>query len=337
MVNVVKLGDIRTHLGEGPYWDPIDQVLYFLDKRGRAIWRYDPSSGTFRSWSTPEEPAAVSRTTDGRFIAVLADGFYDFDPSTGRISLLARVSDLRLEESHLNDAKVDRQGRFVAAGAAKPLSHPTDRPPIAKVVSLEGTTISTLDAGYRIGNGPCWSPDGRTFYLADSIERKIYAFEYDTDSGSVGARRLFADVSAMSGVPDPLSGTPDGATVDAQGRLWSVLHGAGNVVCFTLDGSVDMILETPVRWLTSIQFGGPDLDEMYVTSLDPTQIGQAPDDSGGYLYRVEGHGTRGLPEPVSNGTYKLCRPCELDAHGERNDARQVSSGVAFPPSGTPTG
>lgn len=286
-MHVRRLGSVRTALGEGPYWDVRGQSLYFVDIRGCKVWRHHTPTGEFRSWDTPAQPAAVSRTEDDRFIAVLADGFYEFKPDTGEFDLLAGVN-LAAGELQLNDAKVDRQGRFVAGGT-------TDRTSSSAALhSYDGERVSKIDAGYTICNGPCWSPDGRTFYVSDTIPNLVYAYDYDTDSGAVSNRRVHADASHVGG-------RADGATVDADGRIWQAFCGQGKIAVFKADGSTERIVETDVEWVSSLQFGGPDLDQLYVTSFDPARVGVpgADDDMSGYLYVIEDLGVKGVAEPLA--------------------------------------
>ena len=51
-------------------------------------------------------------------------------------------------------------------------------------------TLTVLDTGIICSNGPCWSPDGRTFYFADTTRKVIYAYDYDIDTGDVRSRRV---------------------------------------------------------------------------------------------------------------------------------------------------
>jgi L-arabinonolactonase len=46
-----------------------------------------------------------------------------------------------------------------------------------------------------------------------------------------------------------------------------------------------------------VMFGGPLLDRIYVTSLDPTLMGHTADPNAGYLYVIEGIAAQGLVEP----------------------------------------
>ena len=62
-----------------------------------------------------------------------------------------------------------------------------------------------------------------------------------------------------------LPGRPDGAQVDAQGYLWIVLSGSSQAHVDPATGTVDMVVHLPVKCLTSVMFGGLDLDELFNT------------------------------------------------------------------------
>jgi L-arabinonolactonase len=51
----------------------------------------------------------------------------------------------------------------------------------------------------------------------------------------------------------------------------------------------------PVKLPASVMFGGPRLEDLYVTSIDPKLLGREPD-GGGALFRITGLGARGIPE-----------------------------------------
>lgn len=90
-------------------------------------------------------------------------------------------------------------------------------------------------------------------------------------------------------MPADLPGGPDGAQVDTEGKLWVAVTGAGRVVQLDpITGQILMVVHVDAN-PTSLTFGGPDLDEMFITT-------RAPD--GGGLYRVKmPYGIRGVPEP----------------------------------------
>ena len=67
-------------------------------------------------------------------------------------------------------------------------------------------------------------------------------------------------------------------------------------MAFGPDGRVERIIEMPVSLSVSVMFGGAGLDELYVTTIDPIFFDEPPEEGSGYLYVIEGLGTRGLPE-----------------------------------------
>ncbi len=280
-MRIRRIGDFRCKVGEGPLWDERGQCLYFVDLVGQRLCRLDPADESFTAWAMPETIAAVALTEDGGVVVALADAFHSFDTATGRLELLARAP--LAAGTQFNDGKVDREGRFVAVSMER-----TMKQAAAGIYRLALGKVETLDGGYVIGNGPCWSTDGNTFYCSDSVPRKIYAYDYRT--GFPRGRREFADTTALGGIPD-------GATLDAEGRLWMAICAGGKVVAFGANGVVEQVIEMPTKWVSSVMFGGPQLDRLYVPSLDPTLVGLPPDEHAGYLYVIEDLGVRGCVEP----------------------------------------
>jgi L-arabinonolactonase len=154
----------------------------------------------------------------------------------------------------MNDGKVDRQGRFVAG-----YMDYEERDQICALFRLDPTgAVAKLDDGIVCSNGPCWSPDGRTFYFADTYTREIWAYDYDMETGTAANRRVFCSFPAAG-----LKGLPDGATVDAEGFVWSASVYEGKLVRFGPDGKLDRVVGLPVESTTSLSFGGPGLDVAY--------------------------------------------------------------------------
>ena len=117
---------------------------------------------------------------------------------------------------------------------------------------------------------------------------------YDPATGAASSRRVFVDTREFGGMPD-------GATVDADGRIWMALFRAGKVGVFHPDGKLDRLIDLPVKLVSSVAFGGPDLDRLFVTSLDPSFMNEPAEPGGGDLFVIDGLGARGLPEPLYAG------------------------------------
>lgn len=94
---------------------------------------------------------------------------------------------------------------------------------------------------------------------------------------------------------------PDGTTVDRDGLIWMAIYRVGTIAACRLDGRLERMIDMPVQLAVSVMFGGPDLDRLHVTTIDPQFFGMPADDAAGYVYVIEGLGARGLAEPKYAG------------------------------------
>ncbi len=151
-----------------------------------------------------------------------------------------------------------------------------------------------IDGDIGLGNGPCWSPDDRTLYHADSLRHLIYAYDYDIETGAATNRRPFLDVSKWGPIPD-------GATVDADGNLWTAICEGGVVLCVSPAGEVLREIALPTHIPASVMFFGPQLDRLFVPTIDPSFLGREASADDGAFFVIDGLGVTGLPEPRYNG------------------------------------
>jgi len=156
-----------------------------------------------------------------------------------------------------------------------------------------------VEEGIICTNGPCWSKDNKTFYVADTFQEEFWAYDYDIETGNLSNKRVFASTRE-----DP--GVADGSTIDEEGCLWNAQVIGGELVRYAPDGSVERRIGMPVKNITSVMFGGDNLDRLYVTSMarvkhpavhDRFAKEAKPQFLAGSLFRVTGLGIRGLPEP----------------------------------------
>jgi sugar lactone lactonase YvrE len=286
-VKISRIEACRCQLGEGPVWDPDGQALYVLDIQAQKIVRFTPADGSLTSWETPMRPGAMAMREGGGAVVAMQNRVAALDLDTGAFTPIATAA-TQAFGAIFNDGKVDRQGRFVIGSCCSGIENPR---PIGGIFSLDANHhFALIEKGITFSNGPCFSPDGRTFYFSDSAEYACYAYDYDGATGAISNKRLFVETR-------PHGGMPDGATVDADGLVWMAIFRGGKIVAFRPDGKVERVVDMPVSLTVSTMFGGPNLDQLYVTTIDPTAFGEAAEEGAGYLYVVEGLGARGLPEP----------------------------------------
>jgi len=276
----------QNQLGEGILWDARRQCLWWTDIPRRRLHRHDWNSSRVEVFETPERLASFGLVAgSGRIIAAFASGIALYSPESEAVDWLARPAEVRAG-LRFNDGRVDRAGRFWTGTMVEDGRDGAD----AQLYSFAARTgLRRHVAGVRISNSLCTSPDGTRLYFADSPTRTIRAFDLSGPAGDLSAERVFAVT--------PEGSSPDGATVDSEGFLWSAHWGGGCVVRYAPDGRVDRILRLPTRQPSCACFAGPELDVLCVTSaredLDAETLQTEPQAGNVFLYRV---GVRGLPE-----------------------------------------
>jgi sugar lactone lactonase YvrE len=131
--------------------------------------------------------------------------------------------------------KIDRKGLFT------------------KVAADMGTT-----------NGIDVSPNGKTLYVNESIQRKVWAFDIGTDGGLTNKKLIkeFPDFGF------------DGMRVDVEGNLYITRHGKGTVVKMTPKGEILQEIDVLGSKPSNLCFGGPDGRTVYVTEMEKRRLVQ---------------------------------------------------------------
>ncbi len=278
--NVAPVGETRARFGEGPVWDVSSGCVRWVDIPAGDIHATDPSTGATSSVRLTPPVSAVFPTDDGRLAVATGLALVALDRDGGGATTVVRFPGG--PDERLNDGACDRNGRLWMGTIPVPATG-------ARTGALwrvdDGGVPRTAVDGLGLANGLAWSPDGITCYLVDTRARRIDA--YEVSASDLVNRRLFVDLGDVPGVPD-------GLTVDAHGDVWVAMAGGGSLRCHAPDGSLQVVLDLPVRHPTSCCFGGADLDQLFVTTgtVDPTVERPHPWD--GRLLRVDAE-VVGLP------------------------------------------
>ncbi|GAB5510696.1 MAG: SMP-30/gluconolactonase/LRE family protein [Hyphomicrobiales bacterium] len=288
-MRIEVLLDVKTTLGEGPVWDVEQQRLYFIDSMDGRVFRCTAEGAEIRAWDVPGKIGSMALRKNGQgAIVSLQDGFHKLDFKTGECELF-HSPEPDLPSNRLNDGKVDRRGRFFVGS----MDTMEEGPSGALYRVDPDFSVTKVDEGIICSNGPCFSPDDKTFYFQDTWTGEIWAYDYDIDTGALSNRRVFAKVDGSNG------GAADGSTVDAEGYLWNALVYDGKLLRFAPDGTLDRVIEMPVKKVTSVNFGGPNMDVLYVTSMAKPPLPRFPGDGvlRGSLFAIYDLGVKGVPEP----------------------------------------
>jgi sugar lactone lactonase YvrE len=264
--------------GEGPVWSAEHERVHWVDIVAGQILSTDRRTLATEVIQLPTMVGAAVPAHSGGFVAAVTEGFAlvgtdgSFDV---RAACLA-------PGTRMNDAKCDSRGRFWAGS--------TDMGFAAGGGALwmldENWNAKKVLDGLTLPNGMGWSPDNSTFYLIDSIERKVLSFDFNEETGSLSSRRDFVVFSDRDG------GLPDGLCVDNEGNLWIAMYGGSELVVCNPAGRVVRTVALPVSQPTSCAFVGPTLDELWVTSAAD---GLADPGINGSILVVTGLGAHGIP------------------------------------------
>jgi len=284
--------DARNAVGESPVWVPEESALYWVDIPAGGLQRWSADTGQVATWKTPQMLACIAPHADGGWVAGMESGFFRLHPrNDGSLDSepLAHVDHSRAD-MRLNDGRCDRQGRFWAGSMVLNMAANAANGTLYRYSAGQRGPLDSRLSGFIVPNGLGFSPDGRTMYLSDSHPQiqQIWAFDYDTETGTPSNRRVFVDMNRHEG-------RPDGAAVDADGCYWICANDAGLIHRFTPDGRLDRSLAVPVKKPTMCAFGGPRLDTLFVTSIRPGDD-HDPQSLAGGVFALD-PGVKGLPEP----------------------------------------
>lgn len=276
--------DAENQLGECVLWCERGERVLWTDILGATLYAHHPASGKTQRWSMPEALASFAFTGNSdRLLLGLASQLAFFDFSTGAITPIRAVEEGLT--TRLNDGRCDRQGRFVFGtfNQVEPRERIGSYYRLGRDLKLERLPLPNC----AIANSICFSPDGATMYYCNSPDRTIRCCDVDPVSGALGNDRVFAQVPGEEG-------EPDGSCIDADGYLWNAQWGASIVARYAPDGTVDRIIDCPALQPSCVAIGGPELDQLFVTSARVGIAEPAVHDGG--LFRMKLDGIRGLVE-----------------------------------------
>ncbi|AFZ25773.1 gluconolactonase [Cylindrospermum stagnale PCC 7417] len=249
--NVLKA---HASLGEGPVWDSTQKLLYWVDIDNHRVHQFNPETGKDSFFDVGDVVGAIAKAGVNRLIMALRHRLAFLNTQTGVVTPIVDI-ETDLPNNRFNDGKCDPQGRFWIGS----MSSSSQKGQASLYRYDPDHSLHKMETGLTVSNGLGWSPDQRRFYLTDSPEKKIYAYNFDSATGRISDRQIFVNLAGESFYPD-------GLTVDIQGNIWSAMWDGGCVICFNPKGEEISRIQIPVKITTSCTFGGEDLQTLYITT-----------------------------------------------------------------------
>jgi len=290
---------IKCYLGEGPHWNAEKQELIYVDIFGKAVLRYVPSTQECYKVNVEEGPVSLVVPVQGQpnkyIISTERDvSVMEWDGKSSKPTSVKRLYtvDDHCKTNRINDGKCDFKGRLVAGSMGyEPAPGQLDAKKGALYTfDLDGKVKKHFDQ-IDIANGMAWTKDNKTLYYIDSFTYRVDAFDYNGETGTMSNRRTAFDFKANG-----VEGIPDGMTIDSDENLWIAVFAGGKVIKVDpRQGKKIGQIDFPTKNMTSVTFGGPNLDILYATSaehfLSKEELASQP---AGALFEVKNVGAKGI-------------------------------------------
>lgn len=280
MVNQLEvLIKSQAHLGECPCWHQEKQLLYWVDTNKKQLHVYQPETKTDRTIQLEKLVGCVVPRKSGGVVLGLEDGFAALDLKTEKLTYLARYPESHLLSNRFNDGKCDPAGRFFAGTMDR-----NGKKGAGSLYSIDSNlTVRQLLDNLTVSNGIGWSPDYSTMYLVDSPTKKVFAFDYDLNTGNISNRKVIVTIP---------EGFPDGMTTDTKGTIWVALWAGFKVTRWNpKTGQLLQNIDIPAPHVTSCTFGGAGMNELYITTarqdMNPAQLDKYPQAGSVFRFKTD--------------------------------------------------
>jgi sugar lactone lactonase YvrE len=275
----------RAVLGEGPVWDRRHGRVVWIDIKGARLHAIGLADGARMTWTPPVRMCSLDVPGPGwrqppdlcgnAYVGCGDEGLCWIGLVDGGDPVDVRPivhPERHLPANRFNDGKFGPDGCYWAGTLHNPEEEDTGS---LYRFHADGR-FDTVDSGYRVPNGPAFSPDGSRIYHTDSARREVYVLHLDAGGGK--ARR---ELLIRFGEAD---GYPDGMTVDNEGNLWIAMWDGASIQKVSPDGRRLSAVAIPARRPTSCAFVAADASELVVTSASIGLDGS--DELAGGLFRV---------------------------------------------------
>jgi len=284
-------------LGEGALWNPKTQELLWIDIMGKRVFFYNPSSADNRTFPVSHYIGAAVPKEDGGLAVAMQNGFCLIDAKTVGTATSSKSAPAPLvipqpvgdPESHLpqnrfNDGKAGPDGKFYAGT----MSIKEEKEKGAFYSLDNDLKVKKHFGDVSISNGVVWTKDTKTFYYVDTMAAKVDSFDFDIKKGELSNRRTAFTVPKDYG-------WPDGTTIDNEDNLW-IAHWEGSRITRwnPRTGKLLLTIPIPAARITSLAFGGPKLNDIYVTSAS-IGVDRSKDPLAGSLFVIKNTPFTGVP------------------------------------------
>jgi len=255
---------------EGPACDAEGNVYAVNFGASGSIGRAKPDGKT-EDWVTlPNKSVGNGIVFDKAGMMYVADyanhNILKIDPKTKEVSVLAHEAKMHQP----NDVAIGPDGTLYASDP----DWGKEQGQIWRITKDGKITLLVKDLG--TSNGVEVSPDGKTLYVNESVQRNVWAIPLNAD-GTAGEEKLLKKFEDHGF---------DGMRCDVEGNLYITRYGKGTVAVLSPAGEVLREIDVLGKSPSNLCFGGPDGCTVYVTEVDNKQLVSFRTDKPGQAWKV---------------------------------------------------
>jgi sugar lactone lactonase YvrE len=265
----VKVLADGLHFAEGPRWH--QGKLWFSDFYDHAVKTVDLEGRVETKVVIDDQPSGLGWMPDGRMLIVAMQQRRVLRMEYDALVVHADLSDIAT--FHCNDMTVDAIGRAYVGNFGFDLDAAISSGDFRGALQrYEGAALARVDprgavhsvaTGLMFPNGMVLSPDGGTLVVAESLGRRLTAFDVGID-GSLTNQRAWATLDA----------TPDGICLDAEGAIWVADAAASRAIRVAEGGAVlDEVVTS--RTCYAVMLGGPEGRTLFMATANTSHAAAA--------------------------------------------------------------
>lgn len=250
-IEIRSLSPIRADVGEGPLWNSKTQIITWVDITGLKWHQTNYETGATATREVSNMVGAIVERKNGGFFAAVKEGFAELNSTLG----YTVTNEFLPAPERMNDAKADALGRWWCGSNAIDFTSGSGR---LHVID-ENHKVTTKVTGLTLPNGLAWNDSNSEFYLVDTFESCLWAFDFDLDSAELSNKRQLVKFKDDGSYPD-------GMTISDEGYLIIAMWDGARLEVYDTKGKKQSEILMPVKKPTSCTFGGPDSNTLIVTS-----------------------------------------------------------------------
>ena len=283
------IANSKCVIGEGPIWNPLDQMLYWCDIQEAKIYRFNPSTKNYEEFFQRDGYiGGFTIQKNGNLLLFMEHGKIA-ELHNGKLNYIIK-SIPGEENNRFNDVIAAPKGR-VLCGTMSINTANCDKNGTLYILETNGS-IKPIIENLSISNGMGFNQKENLLYHTASLDKTIYQYNYSVSNGSISNKTVFAKTNH----PESL---PDGMTVDSEDNIWSANWDGSSLHKYEPNGEKVLEVNLPVKKVSSLTFGGKNYSDIFVTTATNGNLQEEEGEGAGGVFQITSK-TKGKPEYLSN-------------------------------------